>query len=58
MIIDLMFVMGFLLVVVINVLKVSGCKDICVMVLVVVFEGIKCVLDVYLDVIIFMVLID
>lgn len=53
-----MFVIGGLMVVIIDLLKKVGSKEICVMVLVVVFEGIEVVCKVYLDVIIYIVLID
>lgn len=57
-VIDLMLVMGGLMIVIIDMLKKVGCKDIKVIVLVVVFEGVEKIFEVYLDVEIFMVLLD
>lgn len=57
-IVDFMFVIGGILIVIIDLFKKKGCIKIMGFFFVVVFEGIKVVVDVYFDVDIFMVVVD
>lgn len=58
LIVDLMLVIGGLMIFIIDLLKKVGSIEICVLVLVVVLEGVEKVLEVYLDVLIYIVLVD
>lgn len=58
LIVDLMLVIGGFVIVIIDLLKKVGCSSIKVLVLVVVLEGIVVLEKVYLDVELYIVLID
>lgn len=58
LVVDLMLVIGGFMIVIIDLFKKVGCKSIKVLVLVVVFEGIKVLEVVYLDVELYIVFID
>lgn len=57
-VVDLMFVIGNFLVVVIDMFKKVGVINICFFCFLVVFEGVECMKEVYLDVLIVMVVLD
>lgn len=57
-VVDLMLVIGNFLVVVIDLLKKQGVRNLCFLCLLVLFEGVVWMFEVYLDVLIVMVLVD
>lgn len=57
-VVDLMFVIGNFLIVVVDKLKECGVINICFFCLFVVLEGIKNFIEVYLDVLVYIVVID